>query len=60
MKMEDKDFFSMRDVSDLFGVSLSLVKQKIRWELGTPIRLGKCLRWTRGQIETYIKNNCAD
>jgi len=29
MKNENKDFFSMRDVSNLFGVSLSLIKQKI-------------------------------
>lgn len=60
MKMEDKEFFSMRDVSNLFGVSLSLVKQKLRWELGTPVRIGKCLRWTRSQIEAYVKNNRAD
>lgn len=57
MKLDDKDYFSMRDVAELFGVSLSLVKQKIRWELEPPIRVGRCLRWTRSQIERYANNN---
>lgn len=60
MTLDDKEFFSMRDVANLFGVSLSLVKQKIRWELGKPVKLGKCLRWTRPQIETFIENNRED
>jgi hypothetical protein len=58
MKIEDREFYSMRDVANLFGVSLSHVKQTVRWELGDPIKVGKrCLRWSKDQIKAYVKNN---
>ena len=47
----------MRDIADLFGVSLSHVKQSLRWELPEPHRIGtRTLRWSREQLETYLKN----
>lgn len=61
MTLDDKEFFSMRDIADLLGVSLSHVKQNIRYELTNPIRVGKrSLRWRRESIETYLKNQTED
>lgn len=57
MNLTDKEFFSMRDIAQLLGVSHSHVKQNLRWELPKPIRVGKrCLRWSRAQVDAYIKN----
>lgn len=57
MELKDKEFFSMKDLSEVFGVSLSHIKQSVRWELPKPIIVGKrCLRWRREQIESFIKN----
>lgn len=58
MKLSDKEFFSMADIAKLFGVSISHVKQYLRYELPEPVRVGKkALRWRRDKLETYIKNH---
>jgi predicted DNA-binding transcriptional regulator AlpA len=57
MNVEEKRFYSMRDLAEIFGVSLSHIKQNVRWLLPKPMRVGKrTLRWSREQIDTFIKN----
>jgi predicted DNA-binding transcriptional regulator AlpA len=56
-QLKDKQFFSMKDLSRMFGVSISTMKTTVRWQLPKPVRVGKnSLRWSREQVETYISN----
>lgn len=58
MSKSEQEFYTMRDIAALFRVSLSHVKQHLRWELPEPVKIGKRgLRWHRDAIQVYIKNN---